>query len=265
MLMPWRSPFRRFKILLLLSLLIDPSRASAQETPAPDRWDLSAEFSLTDQSGNRVLRLLTGGFKVAHRQRDEYRLDLGIQTRYGRSEGDLVILSHLGSIGFDLSPGSTWSPFLFADAERDQFKRLDVRLSSGAGAKYTFRLSESGREETSLSLALLHSYERIAPLESQDPEEVPGVTTSHHLARWSLRARTSHELRDGVTLRHTTFYQPGWDQLADYLLRSETGIKILLLERLALSVDYEWKRDSRPPPEVAPNDRLLKTGLIIDF
>jgi putative salt-induced outer membrane protein YdiY len=86
-----------------------------------------------------------------------------------------------------------------------------------------------------------------------------------HLARWSLRGRTSHEIRDGVTVRHTIFYQPIWGNLADYLLRSDTGLKVLLTERLALSVEYQLKRDARPPDEVEPNDRLLTTGIIIDF
>ncbi|MQA89592.1 MAG: DUF481 domain-containing protein [Gemmatimonas sp.] len=67
------------------------------------------------------------------------------------------------------------------------------------------------------------------------------------------------------TLQHTTFYQPLWDDVASYLLRSDTGVKILLTERLALSVDYQLTRDARPPQGVEPNDRLFKTGLIIAF
>jgi putative salt-induced outer membrane protein YdiY len=53
--------------------------------------------------------------------------------------------------------------------------------------------------------------------------------------------------------------------MADYLLRSDTGLKVMLTERLALSVDYQLKRDARPPVGVEPDDRLLTTGLIIDF
>lgn len=242
--------------------------AAAQEGGSEepiDRWLVSAEMSITDQSGNRSLRLLTGGLTVAHRQEERFRLDFGLQSRYGKSEGELVTLSHQGSFAFDFRPASTWSPFLFVDAERDEFKRLDVRLSTGAGAKYTLRRIDASDEETSISLALLHSYERIAPqAPDQDQLAAEGPKIVHR-ARWSLRARTSHQLRSGVTFRHTTFYQPLWDEVANYLLRSDTGIKILLTERLALSVDYQIKRDARPPPGVEPDDRLLKTGLIIDF
>ncbi len=246
-----------------------PLRAEAQEeTEAPDRWKVSAEFSFTDQSGNRVLRLLTGGFSVSHLQRDFYRLDSSFQSRYGRTDGELVTLSHTASFAFDFRPTSTWSPFVFADAERDEFKRLDVRLSSGAGAKHTFRRSANGGLETSLSASLLHSFEQTAAQVTTRPQHplLPGPSPARvYLSRWSFRGRTSHELRDGVTLRHTTMYQPAWSEMADYLLRSDTGLKILLTERLALSVEYQFKRDSQPPENVGPDDRLLTTGLIIDF
>ena len=53
--------------------------------------------------------------------------------------------------------------------------------------------------------------------------------------------------------------------MADYLLRSETEAKVLLTERLALSLGYQLNRTARPPEGVEPDDRLFKTGLIIDF
>lgn len=237
-----------------------PHPASAQDSDDGDRWKVSAEFSLTDQGGNKTLRLLTGGLNVEHLEREAYRLDAKVQSRYGRSEGDLVALNHNADLAFDFRPESTISPFLFSEAERDEFKRLDLRLSNGAGAKYTFQRDDL--DQASLSLALLYTYERIAPAD----DAAPGTPVDiGHNARWSLRARTSHELRDGVSLRHTTFVQPVWDNLADYLLRSETGVKVLLTERLALSADLELRRDAKPPEGIEPNDRLFKTGLIIDF
>jgi putative salt-induced outer membrane protein YdiY len=245
-------------------LVAHPVASSAQDSGAAEKWKASAEFSLTDQSGNSDLRLLTGGLRVSHLQQEIYELDASVTSRYGRSEGDLVALAHTGSLAFDLRPRETWSPFLFTTADRDEFKRLDLRLSTGAGARYTISRAPTGLREASLSLALLHSYERIAPAPPEAGAVPLGVETVHR-ARWSLRARGTHDVRDGVTLRHTTFYQPVWADVADYLLRSDTGVKILMTERLALSVDYQLKRDARPPVGVEPDDRLLKTGLIFDF
>jgi hypothetical protein len=257
--------YLRAALLAAAAAFILSGPAVVQAQTEPQRWKVSAEFSLTDQSGNRSLRLLTGGLNASHLQREDYRLDASVQSRYGRSDGELMALSHQAVLAFDLRPLARWSPFVFTDAERDEFKRLDLRLSSGFGAKHTFVRAREGRQELSLSLALLHSYERIAPQAPDQVQPGTGRVETTHRARWSLRARTSQEIREGVTFRHTTFYQPLWDEVADYLLRSDTGLKILLTERLALSVDYQLKRDARPPPGVEPDDRLLKTGLIIDF
>jgi hypothetical protein len=242
-----------------------PTSLASQDTDRPDRWKASAELSFTDQSGNSDLRLLTGGLNLTHLQRESYQMDAAVTSRYGRSEGDLVALNHAGALAVDLMPDGTWSPFLFTNAERDRFKRLDIRLSTGAGAKYTLYRSPTVRREASVSLALLHSFEQIAPAQPGSPPEAEGFRHSTHRARWSLRARTIHDLTPTVSLRHTTFFQPLWDEVADYLLNSDTGVKILMTERLALSVDYQLKRDARPPSGVEPDDRLLKTGLIIDF
>ena len=216
-------------------------------------------MSYTDQSGNKVLRLLTAGLKLSHLEEREFKLDAALQSRYGKSDGEVVARNHYASLSFDHHPQNAWSPFVFLDAERDEFKRLDLRFSGGAGAKYTVLRAAEGAEAVSVSLALLYSFQDIRATE-QDPFPSEGS-----LARWSLRVRGSRELRPGITLQHVSFYQPIWDQMADYLLRTETEAKVLLTERLALSVGYQINRTAQPPEGVEPDDRLFTTGLIIDF
>lgn len=253
-----RTPLR-----LVLCLLVCAGLGAALPLPAqqarPERWQATAELSYTDQSGNRDLRLLTGGLDVSHLQKDRFRLDASLETRYGESEGETVARRHYGSLAFDLHPENRWSPFLFADAERDRFKRLAVRVSGGAGAKYTLYRDAPTETEASASLALLGSHEDFfAPPTGADP---PARTT----ARWSLRVRGKRQLHEGIHVQHTTFVQPVYDHLADYLLRSETGAKLLLNERFAFAVEYQVDRNARPPAGVRPNDTLFKTGLIINF
>jgi hypothetical protein len=244
--------------LLVLAHLAAPP-VDAQVAENSDRWKISAELSYTDQSGTRDLRLFTGGLKLSHLQKEAFQLDASLQSRYGKSERDVIARNHYGALAFDLQPQSTWSPFLFADAENDPIKRLQLRTAGGAGAKYTPVRGPSGESEASVSLALLASYQKLLPT-VDDPE--PGT---QGLARWSLRVRGRREVQPGTSVSHVTFYQPVWDELADYLLRSESAIKVLLMERLALSVAYELSRTSLPPAGVAPGDRILKTGIIINF
>ncbi len=246
----------------LVLIIAHATPLQSQPAAASDRWKVSAEFSFTDQSGNKVLRLLTGGLKVTHLQEDAFELDSTLRTRYGKSEGELVAFSHTASLAFDFRPRETWSPFLFADATRDELKRLDVRLSSGVGMKRT--LYREANNEASLSLATLYSFEQISAEVPEEGSVRLAAERAHH-ARWSVRGRFRYDLRENVTLNHMTFYQPVWDEMANYLLRSDTGLKVLLTERLALSVEYQIQRESQPPNDVAPNDLLLTTGLIIDF
>lgn len=238
---------------------LPPAPPAPPTPPVRDRWKLAAEISLTDQSGGRDLRLFTGGVQVSHREKEAFELEGSVQSRYGRSEDEVVARNHFGVLSFDLHPADIWSPFLFMTAERDPFKRLDLRFAGGAGAKYTPFAKRRGADDVSISLALLYSREDLRP------SELDPVPNDRSLARWSLRVRGGRELSEAVNVRHVTFYQPMIDQMADYLLRSETGAKVLLTERLALSVSYALNRTARPPEGVAPDDRLFKTGLIIDF
>lgn len=255
----------RFRICLLLAAAVLLPRAGAAQSSASsssrdDRWNVSAELSYTDQTGNKVLRLLTGGLKVAHRERESFELDGSVQSRYGKSDDRVVARNHYASLALDLQPEEVWSPFLFFNAERDELKRLDLRFSGGAGAKYTFYEQPKQKNEGSVSLAILYSHESFATVEGQPPPRDP-----RNLARWSLRAVGKQRVNSAVSLQHTSFYQPALEEMADYLLRSETGAKVLLTQRLALSVGYQLSRTNRPPEGVGPDDRLFKTGIIIDF
>ena len=236
--------------------------AEAEESPNPPapRWDMRAELAFTDQSGSRSLQVFTGGFNASHRRREDFRFDIGVQSRYGRSNGEMVTRNDRLDIAFDLTPDEAWSPFLFAEGERDPMRQLDLRLNGGAGAKYTAARRPDGSEALSISMALLHSMERRTP-----PVDTAETTAqlSRNLARWSTRVRAGHEVRRGTEVTHRTYYQPVWDDLADYLLRSETGLRFSLTERVALSMVYQWNRDTSLPADTSPDDRLFRTGLTL--
>lgn len=227
--------------------------------PAPRRWKMGAEFSYTDQSGNKALSLFTGGFKFSHQDKQAFALDGELNSRYGKSEGEVVARNHFGAVNFSPRSTSLWAPSISLKAERDPFKRLDLRFSGGAGARFTPYRRERSSDNASLSLRLAYEYTNLRETPNSPEREI------QHRPRWTMEARGTQQLRPGITAQHQSSFEPSWGELANYLLRSQTGMKILLTKRLALSVEHQLSRTNRPPVGVEPDDRLFKTGIIIDF
>ncbi|HEX7120536.1 MAG TPA: DUF481 domain-containing protein [Longimicrobiales bacterium] len=238
--------------------LIGAARPAAAQGPNAeeddDRWAAAAELSMTATSGNQDVTVLATGFTLRHLRQELFDFELKLQARYGSSRGEQVVENYQGTFNLDFGPGHRWSPFIYSTAEHDPFKRLDVRVSSGAGAKYRlYRAENSG--EASLSLAMLHSYEALTT-------DVPTRTTS---ARWSLRLTGRQEIRDGVTVSSQALYEPVYNDTGDYLLAVDAGLKVLVTRSIALSVTHEYNQDSTPADGVGEIDRLLKAGILIEL
>jgi hypothetical protein len=237
---------------LLGGLLLSPALAAQDAGEEPDRWAAEAALSLNSSGGNQSLTLITTELGLTHLRTDAYELDLGTRFRYGRSNGEDVAQDLSGSVTLDLWPAATWSPFLFATGEKDPFRRLEVRVTGGAGLKRTFW--QEDWNEASLSAAVLYSYENLELADSMGD----GVTQT---ARWSGRGRVRREIREGTRFEQVVFFQPAWDRLADYLLESRSTGRVALSEALAVTASVIYERDSTPAPEVEPDDWSVALGL----
>lgn len=227
--------------------------AHAQEVEEePDRWSAEAGLSLNSSGGNESLTVFTTTLGLTHLQTDAFELALDTRYRYGRSEGEKVAENLRGEMNLDLWPQATWSPFLFATAEEDPFKRLDARLNGGVGAKRTF-WQEDGNE-VSLSSAILYSYENLEVPDSLGD----GITET---ARWSFRGRGRLQIGEGSRVEQVVFFQPAFDRLEDYQLESVSSIRIALAEQLSFTTELLYQRDNTPAPEVKPDDYSISVGL----
>lgn len=222
---------------------------------APDRWGFETNLSLTSSSGNDQITVFITDGKITHLQTDRFKLELGGRIRYGRSGGEDVAQNMRTSLTLELGPNAPWSPFVFGDAEKDPFKRLDLRTSGGAGVRY--RLTRADAAEFVLSGAALHSYENIR-LDEVDP--LGGNVT--HKARWRWVARGKASLMDdAITANHETYYEPVWDRGDDYLMEVENTLRFRFTDHLAFRVAHVFQRDSSPPEDVRENDQMLTLGV----
>ncbi|MBX6364877.1 MAG: DUF481 domain-containing protein [Gemmatimonadetes bacterium] len=249
---------------LLLAALALPRAARAQTPdsaaaspapppkPAPDLWKVALNLAFTGASGNERYAMFTTGGEITRLQTDDFELSLDGRIRYGRSGGRDIARNLRGGIKFDLAPRGRWSPFLSATVEHDRLRDLDVRLQSGAGAKYTFWRGEGGGE-ASISLAGLYDCEDVR------------TEALKQMARWSWRVKGEKKLASGVRLRHTTLYQPVWDVPGDYLLSIVTAVDTPISQHIALSVSHDLERDATPPDSVRADDQVLNVGLKFEF
>src|SRR5690606_5597546 len=150
-------------------------QAQERNEPRPDLWSFAAEFSFTDQSGNKTLRLLTGGLKFSHRDKERFELDGSIQSRYGQSEGEVVARNYYGSINFSPYKNARIAPSFSVKAERDPFKRLDVRFVGSAGAKVTPYREEGGNGELAFYLMTSYEFQNLQVEPGDDEEEFSHV------------------------------------------------------------------------------------------
>jgi hypothetical protein len=233
--------------------------AAKPPPPRPDRWKFGVEFSYVDHSGNKTLRLMTAGLKLARRAPGAADVDANLQSRYGKSSGEVVARNFFGTVSYSPPANARWAPSLSLTAERDPIKRLDLRFSGGAGARYTPFRRAGSKNELSLSARLAYEFKNLRSA------EIPGEEEYHHTARWNTGVKASRELRSGVVAEHQSSFDPAWGELKDYILRSQTGLRVLLSERLALLVEYQLDRNNRPAEGVEPSDRLLRTGITLNF
>lgn len=239
----------------LLSTALAPD-LRAQEAEA-ERWRVVVDLGFNGASGNSSFAVLNTGFEVTHLQRDLAEFELGFQYRYGESEGDVIARNVQSSLKLDLNPNGVWSPFIFATAGRDRLRRLDLRSSGGAGAKYVLWRGEAG--EASLSAAALYSYE------SYFLTSTSAAPPTERTARWSWRFKGKRELGETVVVENVSFYQPVWDHASDYYVDVTSTAAVQMWEGIQLRVQHQYQHEETPPEDVVSDDNALTVGLRFVF
>lgn len=249
-------------LLLAAVLMLGPAAAhaqapSAQEEEALDRWRVALDLGFNGAKGNNSFAILTTGLRVKRLETESFELEWSTMFRYGESEGDVIARNLKTGLTFDLHPKDLFSPFAFVDAERDAFRKLDVRTNAGAGVKYIIARSEAG--ELSISAAALHDYENF----TQPAGDSALMSRSN--ARWSLRGKASREFSSGLRFENTSWYKPVWDDGGDYNIDTLTKVSVRLSSKIGLNLSWNYRRDSTPPPNVKPDDQTFQAGVTIEL
>ena len=240
---------------VIFALLLLPAPLFGQE--ASDRWRVDLEMGLNGASGNSSFSILRTGAKVTLLDNNALEFVTSGLVRYGKNDEKVIADDAKASMKLDLWPKDTWSPFFFTDWSRDKIRKLDTRISGGAGGKWAFWSGPRGR--ASVSGALLFDYQNF-----QVP---PGSTqaASERHGRWSVLTKLQRRLSDGATFEHVMTFQPVVSRASDYVLDITHSVTTQLMGSLSLSVEHEYLRDSVPPPGAGPDDQKFSVLLKMSF
>jgi len=230
--------------------------AAVQEEP-PDRWQLAVDLGFNGQVGNTQLVALSTGFQIKHLETQHFEFELSAGYRYGRSRGETVARSAQTRVTVNAFPQARWSPFVFSTAERDRFRRLDLRSNGGGGMKYRVWSSQRGR--LAFSAAALYSYENFTPTATAPP------SPTRQDARWNVRVEAERRLGDAAKITHSSAWQPVWDHASDFDVEVTTTLATRVSESVSMTMNHVYQHDSFPPEGVKREDQRLVVGLRLDL
>ncbi|MEX0893157.1 MAG: DUF481 domain-containing protein [Gemmatimonadota bacterium] len=262
-----RYPGRALSVALTLAaLLYAPARA--QDPPPPpadeeaaaavvDRWRIELDLGFSAASGNSDLVVLTSGFELRHLLTDDFQFEWELGYQYGESESEVVRREWKSSLEVTVYPRDRVSAFAVTNANRNPFKKLDLKTQSGAGVRFQPYRSSDGN----LTVKASALYDRQQYLTKGDPSLEPVDTNG----RWQVEVTGMRRLGAVVRLDNATKYVPIWDAGDDYTFENVLKASSQISRTMALSFRHKFEHDSTPRPGVKRDDHNVYAGLTFTF
>jgi putative salt-induced outer membrane protein YdiY len=177
------------------------------------------------------------------------RYTAGFAYNRGKTLGVLSESNSLGYLKYDRFLTPRWYGYLNGSAERDTFKDIDLRTIVGAGSG--FQIIETPRTYLSLEggISDVRTNFGLAP-----DEDYPAL-------RWALKYE-QFLFDSKVQFFHHHEALMGIGDTKRAFVKSATGLRIPVVDRLNLTVQYNVDWENEPAPGGVPTDRavLLMVG-----
>jgi len=247
-----------------LCLALFPRAAAAQIVnvqplvAAEDRDGPSGaiEGSLDWRSGNTELAQGTASLLLRYRSGRHLAFVLG-KVEYAENADDVFIDKDLEHIRYRVTVLPPLEAEVFAQHDRDEFRRLSLRMITGAGPRFHFLRWEP--LDAAVGVAYMLEHERLAESDTADSGQ---SITDHRLSTYGTLAL---DLTDRVTLSHTLYFQPRIDDWTDVRVLSETELMLGVVKHLAVKVSLTLTVDSAPPELVKEADAVRKLSLQLSY
>jgi len=147
-------------------------------------------------------------------------------------------------------------PEWYVQANYDRAQLLKFRTLVGAGGRTAVAAGRWG--EVAAGASVMLEDERLElPETAIHPRKSTVVRTSTSL---SFRLVASQ-----LVMTSTSYVQPRIDALSDFRLLEDLSIATPVTDRLAMTVSFDLRYDSRPPDGLSALDARLRTGLTFTY
>ena len=145
--------------------------------------------------------------------------------------------------------------YLFAQAERDEFRDLELRAVGGAGLE--IELAATDWVRAALAISIMPEYELVT---NEDEHEGEGGYTTRLSPYFTIAVK----LAPWVTAASTTFLQPGMPQ-GDFRVFHEDALLVDITKHFGLKLAFKATHDSDPPLGIEGTDLSIKQGFSLKF
>ena len=213
-----------------------------------------------------------GSASLARGNTENVDIDAGVVVGYRwtgdwlRMFGGLDFLSEDGEdvesdrylhLRFNRRLTDRWKTFHFVQVQARLASLLQRRLLVGSGIRY--RLLD-GRSTLDVGTGAMYESEDLDP-----DEEIGAHPVEARVWRMANLVVFTRPLTQSVRLIGVSYIQPDLSDFGDLRALVDLSLRISLTENLDLTVQNEWRHDSRPPGGVEPNDYVLRTGFAVSF
>jgi putative salt-induced outer membrane protein YdiY len=152
-----------------------------------------------------------------------------------------------------------WYGYVNGKVEKDNIANIDLRLTPGVGMGYQFVEREDFK--VSAEAGLTYVYEKF---DDPDSSSTPQTEFREHNEYLSgrLAYTIERQFKDRFTLFHHAEYLPSFQDIGDYLVNADAGVRVGLISNLFLEYKFTLTYDAVPAPGASNTDlrHLLSVG-----
>ena len=249
------------RYLLPLSLLLSPSLFALVSIAPVDigaRPGFSGNVygSLSTKNGNTEKDEYSFGLRMQYDQGNDY-VAWGTATYdYGTSnnvKNEDKLYAHLRYI--HAIDHNDWAAELFVQSEQDEFRDIRERSLAGAGLRWRFFNSADWGK----------GYFGLGGFAEKIDYSHPLINPNEDNQRLNSYVAYTKQFGNGTKASYIGYYQPKFDESADYVSLQAVELIVPVYGNLKLSLTGQYAYDSRPPVGIDSADSTFKTSLLLDF